>query len=156
MGIGAGEMAVGAIATPATAGASLAISAKGAALATHGSFVVQNAVRNMNKNPVEITIDRKDYPESAKHLDEAIQSGKSNEGVIDRSGASKRRRENLKGVDNQNGMDREEAPPAVINTGENSSVKHVPKSDNRGYGKSIGKQIRGLPDGTPVKIVLKN
>jgi len=50
MGIGAAEMAVGVAATPATAGVSLAISAKGAAVATHGSFVVQNALRNMSKN----------------------------------------------------------------------------------------------------------
>ena len=52
--------------------------------------------------------------------------------------------------------DRDEAPHAVINTGESSSVRHISKPDNRGAGGSIGQQIKGLPDGTRVRIVPKN
>ena len=129
--------------------------AEGTAVAAHGGFVMQNAMRNMSEGPVEITIDGDKYAESAKHLEEAIQSGQRNEGVIDRAGSASRRRENLSGVNTQSGMDRDEAPPAVINTGERSSVKHIPTSDNRGAGGSIGQQIKDLPDGTPVVIVPK-
>ncbi|WP_229203545.1 NucA/NucB deoxyribonuclease domain-containing protein [Dyadobacter jejuensis] len=107
------------------------------------------------KQIIDIFIDGNKHPESAKHLSEAIQNGASNEGVIDRAGASARRRENLSGTNTQRGMDRDEAPPAVINTGSASSVRHIPSSDNRGAGASIGQQIRQLPDGTRVRILPK-
>ncbi len=102
---------------------------------------------------VDIFVDGSKHPESAKHLSEAIQNGTSSEGVIDRAGASARRRENLKGTNTQSGMDRDEVPPAVINTGGSSSVRHIPSSDNRGAGASIGQQIRKLPDGTRVRVL---
>ncbi len=104
----------------------------------------------------EIVIDANKHPESAKHLNEAIEAGKSNEGVIDRAGAANRRKENLKGTKTQKGKDRDEAPPAVVDTGESASVKHISSSDNRGSGGSIGQQIKDLPDGTKVKVVTKN
>ncbi|WP_260397354.1 hypothetical protein [Empedobacter brevis] len=85
-------------------------------------------------DPVEITIDANKHPESARHLDDAIKSGKTNEGVIDRAGAKDRRRENTKNVETKKDKDRDEAPPAVINTGESSSVRHISKPDNRGAG----------------------
>lgn len=107
------------------------------------------------KAVIDIFIDGNKHPESAKHLSEAIQSGASNEGVIDRAGANARRRENLKGTNSQPGMDRDEAPPAVINTGGASSVRHIPLSDNRGAGASIGQQIKNLPDGTRVRVLPK-
>jgi len=43
--------------------------------------------------------------------------------------------------------------PAVINTGARSRVRLISPSDNRGAGSSIGHQLRGLPDGTFVKII---
>ncbi|UGU18158.1 NucA/NucB deoxyribonuclease domain-containing protein [Sinomicrobium kalidii] len=104
----------------------------------------------------EIIIDANKHPESAQHLDEAIQAGKSNEGVIDRAGAANRRKENLKGTKTEKGKDRDEAPPAVINTGEKASVKTINSSDNRGAGGSIGQQIKNLKEGEKVKIVPKN
>lgn len=107
----------------------------------------------VKSNPVPIYIDGKKHPESAKHAEEAIENGVSNEGVIDRKGASSRRRENLKGEKTESGKDRDEFPPAVIKTGEKSSVKRIPLSDNRGAGGSIGQQIKYLPDGT--KIIIK-
>ncbi|MEL6809885.1 MAG: NucA/NucB deoxyribonuclease domain-containing protein, partial [Bacteroidota bacterium] len=103
-----------------------------------------------------ISIDGAKYPESAAHLADAIKSGKSNVGVVDRAGASSRRRNNLKGVKTQKGKDRDEAPPAVINTGEAASVRLINSSDNRGAGSSIGNQLRGVQDGTKVRIVPKN
>ena len=125
--------------------------AAGIAIPFVAGAVIENAVEEV----FEIIIDAKKYPESAKHLDEAIAAGKQNEGVIDRSSSAARRRENLKGEKTQPGKDRDEAPPAVINTGEKSSVKSIDASDNRGADSSIGKQIKNLPNGTKVKIVSK-
>jgi hypothetical protein len=110
---------------------------------------------NTKDNPKEIIIDGKKYPESAKHLQEAIDAGKKNEGTVDRKGSSARRKENMKGEKTEKGKDRDEAPPAVINTGQKSSVKKIPSSDNRGAGQSIGQQLRGVPDGTKVVILPK-
>jgi hypothetical protein len=64
--------------------------------------------------------------------------------------------ENLKGTSTQQGKDRDEAPPAVINTGEKGKVKHITPSDNRGAGASIKNQIKDLPDGAKVTVVPKN
>jgi RHS repeat-associated protein len=105
---------------------------------------------------IEVVIDGSKHPESAKHLDEAIKSGKKNEGVVDRPGASDRRKENLKGHKTEKNKDRDEAPPAVIDTGEKASVKKIDQSDNRGAGASIGNQLNNIPDGTKVRIVPKN
>ena len=114
------------------------------------------AVSEITNEIIDIFIDAKRHPESAKHLNEAIQAGVSNEGVIDRAGARSRRRENLKSTTTQQGLDRDEAPPAVINTGKPSSVKSIPSSDNRGAGASIGNQLKGIPNGTRVRINTKN
>lgn len=115
-----------------------------------------NAIGDKIDDIVEIFIDSQKHPASAKHLDEAISAGKSNEGVIDRAGASNRRKENLRGKETEKGKDRDEAPPAVIDTGEKASVKSIPSSDNRGAGGSIGRQMSMLPDGQKVRIVTKN
>ncbi|WP_158826717.1 DUF6443 domain-containing protein [Mucilaginibacter lacusdianchii] len=107
-------------------------------------------------NVQEISISRSKHPESAAHAEQAIKDGVSNEGVIDRKGASARRKENLKGTEIQKGKDRDEFPPAVIDNGNNGqSVKHIKPSDNRGAGSSIGHQIKKLPDGTRIRIVVK-
>lgn len=53
-------------------------------------------------------------------------------------------------------MDRDEAPPAVIDTGEKASVKLISSGDNRGAGASIGQQLRKVKDGEKVKIVTRN
>jgi RHS repeat-associated protein len=108
------------------------------------------------KKIFKIFVDGEKHPESARHLQDAIDSGKKNVGVIDRAGKNARRKENLKGVKTQKGKDRDEAPPAVIDTGEKSSVKHISPKDNRGAGGSIGNQIKDLKDGTKVKIIPKN
>lgn len=106
--------------------------------------------------PIEIGISKSKHPESASHLEEAIKNGIDNEGVVDRTGAADRRRNNLKNVETEKRKDRDEVPPAVIkNKKGNSSVKKISPSDNRGAGGSIGQQIKNLPDGTKVKIVVK-
>ena len=102
---------------------------------------------------IEITVSKSKYPEAAKHIEDAANSGISTTGKIDRAGAASRRREALTGTKTKANFDRDEVPPAVINNGGNgSSVRHIKPSDNRGAGASIGNQIRNLPDGTNVRL----
>ncbi|MGC4040331.1 MAG: RHS repeat-associated core domain-containing protein [Flavobacterium sp.] len=54
-----------------------------------------------------IVVDGKKYPQSAKHLDDAIKEGKPNVGKVDREGASGRRAESMKGTKAEKGKDRE-------------------------------------------------
>ncbi|GIQ61354.1 hypothetical protein Flavo103_44890 [Flavobacterium collinsii] len=100
-----------------------------------------------------VVIDADKHPESAKHLGDAIKEGKNNVGKVDREGASARRDANLKGKKTEKGKDRDEAPPAVINTGEKASVRTISSSDNRGAGASIGHQLKDVPNGTTVRII---
>jgi len=106
--------------------------------------------------PVKITIDKSRYPEAAQHADDAMAAGKPSRGRIDRGGADPRRGESLRCVECKPGLDRDEFPPAVLDTGgEGASVRHIPPGDNRGAGASMGQQMRKLPDGTLVEIVVK-
>jgi hypothetical protein len=51
------------------------------------------------------------------------------------------------------GLDRDEYPPAVTaEGGAGVSVRPIDPSDNRGSGASIGYQLRGLPNGTTIKL----
>lgn len=100
-----------------------------------------------------LKIDGNRYPEAAAHASDAMASGVSGEGVINRSGAAGRRAEALKDVKPVRGFDRDEFPPAFINNGkQGSSVRLISPSDNRGAGASLGNQAKNLPDNTRVKI----
>ena len=100
-----------------------------------------------------VFIDGSLYPEAATHLQDAIDNGYNNTGVIDRKGRNARRAKNLRGIDTQPGKQRDEAPPVVIDNGGSYSVRHIDPSDNMGAGASVGKQIAGHKDGTKVIIV---
>ncbi len=104
------------------------------------------------KGYIKIFISKSKHPETAQHVEEAQKAGKA----IDRSGAKKRRRASLKGKKGAPGKDRDEYPPAVLSTGgKGASVKNITSGDNRGVGSSMGHQMRNLPNGTKVKIVVK-
>ncbi|MGF7075122.1 DUF6443 domain-containing protein [Mucilaginibacter sp. 3215] len=169
--VGGGEMqggsaagAAGIVAAPETGGVSLGLTAAGGTLITHGAFTIKNAIVNIitgkgedkgDPPPVEIGISKSKYPESAQHLEDAIKNGVNPEGVVDRTGGPKRRKEKLKSVDVVPGKDRDEVPPAVIDNGTGgSSVRPITPSDNRGAGGSIGQQLKPLPNGTKVKMVV--
>jgi RHS repeat-associated protein len=101
----------------------------------------------------EVKISKSKYPESAKHIEEAQANGHSEVLTIDRGGAKQRRAESLKNTPTVKDMDRDEYPPAMFKEGgTGASVKHIPSSDNRGAGSSIGHELRNYPDGTKVKI----
>ena len=98
-------------------------------------------------------VSRLNYPQSAQHIEEAQAEGRPVLLTVDRSGAAARRAASLKGVPTVRGFDRDEYPPAVFKEGgAGSHVKHIPFSDNRGSGSSIGNQLRDVPDGSTVQL----
>lgn len=95
------------------------------------------------------------YPQTAAHIQQAIQSGKSDICTIDRSGADQRREQSLAGIPTRDGYDRDEWPMAMCaEGGAGASVAYVESSDNRGAGAWVGNALEGYPDGTRVKFVL--
>jgi len=70
-----------------------------------------------------------------------------------RRGATASRLESLRGVGREAGKDRDEAPPSVLRRpGDPVSVRKISSSDNRGSGASLGRQLKGVPDGARVRI----
>ncbi len=103
--------------------------------------------------PKSVTVSKSRFPESAKHIEDAVSAGKPNNLTINRSGAAANRRDSLRGVETKPGLDRDEFPPAMFQEGgKGASVRHINPSDNRGAGACIGAQCRGLSDGTRVRI----
>jgi RHS repeat-associated protein len=104
----------------------------------------------------EVKIDASKYPESARHIEDAQKAGKPGTLTVDRGGAKNRRKESLQGKPKVKGKDRDEYPPAVTKEGgKGASVRPIAPRDNRGSGASLGRQIRHLPDGTKIKVVVK-
>lgn len=96
------------------------------------------------------------YPETAKHIKEAIASGESAICTIDRDGADENRKESLKGIPTKRGYDRDEWPMAMCaEGGTGAHIEYISPSDNRGAGSWISNQLEDFPDGTKVEIVVK-
>jgi RHS repeat-associated protein len=104
---------------------------------------------------IVLEVSKKEYPETTKHIEDAIKAGKPSIVTIDRLNASKRRAESLKGIPTQKNKDRDEWPMAMFKEGgKNASVRHINPGDNRGAGSSIGSALEGFDDDTRVKIVI--
>ncbi|OUQ86136.1 DNA-entry nuclease [Brevibacillus brevis] len=96
------------------------------------------------------------YPQTAKHIKEAIASGKSAVCTIDRSGADGNREKSLKGIPTKKGYDRDEWPMAMCaEGGTGAHIEYISPSDNRGAGSWISNQLEDFPDGTKVEILVK-
>ncbi len=116
---------------------------------------VESGSRSSSDVIVEVEISRSRYPESAKHIQDAIAVGKPDVLTIDRAGAKERRKASLKGVDTIPGLDRDEYPPAMsLEGGKGASVRHIEQPDNRGLGSSLSHQLREYPDGTKYRITI--
>ncbi|TRW22703.1 hypothetical protein FL857_11000 [Criibacterium bergeronii] len=101
---------------------------------------------------IEVEISRKKYPESAKHIEDAIVNGHPDVLTIDRGGAKSNRKASLKGIDKIPGKDLDEYPPAMFEEGGNgASVRPINPSDNRGAGATLGHKLRPYSDGTKIK-----
>lgn len=111
------------------------------------------AVNHQEDVDVEIVIPRNRYPETAQHVEDAIESGHPDTLTVDRSKAKSNRRKSLKGIPKVKGKDLDEYPPAMFKEGgAGSSVRPLNPSDNRGSGSWLGHKLRAFPDGTRVRI----
>lgn len=108
---------------------------------------------------IRVPINR--YPQSAQHiLDVLAYRQRTGAGIIftlDRSGASKRRRQALRGIAVRSGYDRDEFPMACLKEGgSGSDIRYIAPSDNRGCGAFIAHYLRahGIPDGARIMFVV--
>ena len=108
-------------------------------------------------DPREVAISRSRSPKAAQHIEDAQAAGHPDVVTIDRSRTVTNRRESLRGVASQPGMDRDEYPPACCaEGGAGASVRPIPRSDNRSAGGQLGQQLKGVPDGARVRIKTKD
>ncbi|WP_339194237.1 NucA/NucB deoxyribonuclease domain-containing protein [Paenibacillus sp. FSL P4-0176] len=96
------------------------------------------------------------YPETAKHIQDAVENGHPATCTIDRDGADENRKLSLRGIDTKKGYDRDEWPMAMCaEGGEGADIEYISPSDNRGAGSWVGNQLEEYPDGTVVEFILK-
>ena len=99
---------------------------------------------------------KKQYPETGKHIENAIQEGHSKVCTIDRKGAADRRKQSLAPYPSKKGYDRDEWPMAMCKEGgKGAHIEYISPSDNRGAGSWVGNQLDQYPDGTRVKFIVK-
>lgn len=95
------------------------------------------------------------YPETAKHIEEAIGEGHSSICTIDRKNSNEQRDQSLHGIPTKHGYDRDEWPMAMCKEGgSGASVKYVRPSDNRGAGSWVSHQLSDDPDGTRIQFII--
>ncbi|EEE7147627.1 sporulation protein [Salmonella enterica] len=103
----------------------------------------------------ELRISKKEYPETAQHIENAINSGKADVVTIDRDNSAANRAKSLKGIPTKPGKDRDEWPMAMFKEGgTGADVEHISPSDNRGAGSSIGHALKNVDEGARVKIII--
>jgi len=96
------------------------------------------------------------YPETAKHIEEAIDEGQSSICTIDRKNSDEQRDKSLHGIPTKRGYDRDEWPMAMCKEGgAGASVKYVRPSDNRGAGSWVSHQLSDDPDGTRIQFIIE-
>ena len=106
-----------------------------------------------NEVDVEVVIPRSRYPETAQHVEDAIENGHPDTLTVDRSKAKTNRRKSLKAIPKVKNKDLDEYPPAMFKEGgTGASVRPISSSDNRGAGSWMGHKLRAFPDGTRVRI----
>lgn len=116
-------------------------------------FDLQQFASKGTGKTVDVNIPSSLYPETAQHIKDAQKAGHPDVLTIDRPNTNMRRKESLKDQPVVKGMDRDEYPPAMFKEGgTGASVRPISPSDNRGAGSFIGNKLRGVPDGTKVRI----
>ena len=116
-----------------------------------------------------------DYPNIRRHFRRAVlRRGWPLRLVVNRPGADERRERLLREVPIRDGFDRDEYPPAVgrgrgpgLERGRNprgwksdvrgwkSDVRHVPSSENRSHGASLGAQLERFCNGTRFRYMFR-
>ncbi|MFC5702214.1 NucA/NucB deoxyribonuclease domain-containing protein [Cohnella faecalis] len=109
-----------------------------------------------SSNVVALFFPTDQYPETGRHIKEAIAAGESAICTIDRDEAEERRKESLKGIPTKKGYDRDEWPMAMCaEGGSGADIKYIDPSDNRGAGSWVSNQLEDYPDGTRVEFVFR-
>ncbi|MEK3942238.1 NucA/NucB deoxyribonuclease domain-containing protein [Paenibacillus sp. FSL H3-0310] len=105
---------------------------------------------------VQLTFPSDRYPETAKHIQDAIAKGESATCTINREQAEENRKESLKGIPTKKGYDRDEWPMAMCEEGGiGADIEYITPSDNRGAGSWVGNQLEDYADGTRVEFMFK-
>jgi hypothetical protein len=100
-----------------------------------------------------IGFSRTKYPNIRRHFRDAVARGAPRVLRLRRAGADRRRDRLLAAFPTRPGMDRDEYPPAIGRRTWRASVAHVPSSENRSHGATLGIKLRRFCDGTRFKYV---
>lgn len=115
----------------------------------YDKFVAE--AKAFSKYDRRVEVSRTKYPESAKHIDDAVDAGHPRALDIYRPGAQGNRRDSMPGNPPKKGYDRDEYPPAMTREGgKGASVRYIDPSDNRGAGSCIRWQCVDLPNGARI------
>lgn len=100
-----------------------------------------------------VVVDSRKYPQTAEHIKIAQTIGFPEYVTLSRIDAAERRKASLADVKASPIYDRDEWPMAVFKEGgQGANVVYIEGRDNRGAGSSIGWQMRGLPNGSRVRV----
>ncbi|MFM8899898.1 MAG: RHS repeat-associated core domain-containing protein [Burkholderiales bacterium] len=126
---------------------------KAARAVEHGADLVKAADKVADIKKV-VEVSRTRFPESARHIEDAIAAGKPSVLTVGEKGSNvSRRKEALKGTKSNSKTDRDEFPPAMFEEGgKGASVRNISPKDNRGSGACIGAQCRNLSAGDRVEV----
>jgi RHS repeat-associated protein len=122
--------------------------------ATRAAKGATTAAKEASTSAVRVNVSRAKYPESAAHVEKARQAGHPSVLTLDRSGASQRRAQALRGVEKVPGKHLDEYPPAMFKEGgQGASVCPNSPADNMGSGATLGNALRGHEDG--IKVIIE-
>jgi hypothetical protein len=109
-----------------------------------------------------------EYPNIRRHFRRAVlRRGWPRRLVLNRRAADERRERLLRDIPTRDGFDRDEYPPAVGRgrrpglergrdpRGWKADVRHVPSSENRSHGASLGAQLEPFCNGTRFRYVFR-
>lgn len=130
--------------------------------ATHASASAGKVARlpNAAAKPRDVLVQRGRYPEAAANIEHAQRMGQPTILTLDRVNATQRRRASLQHIKRKpdrliSGKDRDEYPPALTREGGfNANVRYINAGDNRGAGKAMERQVRDLPDGARIRVLV--
>ncbi|MHA2894591.1 DNA-entry nuclease [Bacillus cereus] len=116
----------------------------------------ETSVKKTNTYDQVLEFPKERYPETGKHITDAIKEGHSEVCTIDRGGAADRRKLSLAPYPSKKGYDRDEWPMAMCKEGgKGAHIEYISPADNRGAGSWVGNELDKYPDGTRVKFEVK-
>ncbi|MGX5490725.1 DNA-entry nuclease [Bacillus cereus] len=116
----------------------------------------ETSVKKTNTYDQVLEFPKERYPETGKHITDAIKEGHSEVCTIDRGGAADRRKLSLAPYPSKKGYDRDEWPMAMCKEGgKGAHIEYISPADNRGAGSWVGNKLDKYPDGMRVKFEVK-